>query len=127
MRAAKKTLGDAGWKPGSDGVLTKGGHALHLTVIFANVLDSTSAAAEYAMKQWQELGAKVELRGGDNNFNISNTFAAKDLTSWSISIGLTVQSDKASAASTKSEPPMRANTPLSRMTIAAPLTNRASM
>ncbi len=93
MAAAKKTLADAGWKPGSDGVLTKDGQALQLTVIFANYRDTTSAAAEYAMKQWQELGAKVELRGGDNNFIISNTFAAKDLTSWSISIGLTVQSD----------------------------------
>ena len=69
------------------------GRALQLTVIFANYRDTTSAAAEYAMKQWQELGAKVELRGSDNNFIISNTFAAKDLTSWSISIGLTVQSD----------------------------------
>lgn len=93
MAAAKKTLADAGWKPGSDGVLTKDGQSLQLTVIFANYRDTTSAAAEYAMKQWQELGAKVELRGGDNNFIISNTFAAKDLTSWSISIGLTVQSD----------------------------------
>ena len=81
MAAAKKTLADAGWKPGSDGVLTKDGQALQLTVIFANYRDTTSAAAEYAMKQWQELGAKVELRGGDNNFIISNTFAAKDLTS----------------------------------------------
>ncbi|MGC0362382.1 peptide/nickel transport system substrate-binding protein [Rhodococcus sp. 27YEA15] len=93
MAAAKKGLDDAGWKPGSDGVRAKDGKKLELTVIFANFRDTTSAAAEYAMKQWEELGAKIELRGGDNNFIISNTFAAKDLTGWSISIGLTFQSD----------------------------------
>ncbi|MBQ7803640.1 ABC transporter substrate-binding protein [Rhodococcus sp. (in: high G+C Gram-positive bacteria)] len=93
MAAAKKTLADAGWHPGPDGILAKDGQPLSLNVIFNNTRDTTSAAAEYALTQWKELGAKVELRGGDNNFIISNSFAAKDLTSWSVSIGLTVQSD----------------------------------
>lgn len=93
MAAAKKTLSDAGWRPGPDGILAKDGQPLNLSVIFNNTRDTTSAAAEYALTQWEELGAKVELRGGDNSFIMSNSFSAKDLASWSVTIGLTIQGD----------------------------------
>ena len=93
MTAAKKSLNEAGWRTGPDGTLTKDSKPLTLNVVFNSSRDTFAAAAEYALAQWQELGAKVELRGGDNNFVISNTYAATDPTAWTISIGLAIQSN----------------------------------
>lgn len=91
--AAKKTLSDAGWKAGADGILTKDGRPLALNVIFNNSRDTNSAAAEYVATQWEGLGAKVKLTGGDYSFVIANTFSTTDLSSWDVSIGLTLGSD----------------------------------
>ncbi|KAB2584861.1 ABC transporter substrate-binding protein, partial [Rhodococcus erythropolis] len=91
--AAKKTLSDAGWKAGPDGLLTKDGRPLALNVIFNNSRDTNSAAAEYVATQWEGLGAKVKLTGGDYSFVIANTFSTTDLSSWDVSIGLTLGSD----------------------------------
>lgn len=92
VEAAKKRLNDAGWRSGGGGILAKDGNPLVLDVVFNNSRDTSSAAAEYVLNRWEALGAHVELRGGDNNFVISETYGAKDPTSWDISIGLAVQS-----------------------------------
>jgi peptide/nickel transport system substrate-binding protein len=91
--AAARTLADAGWKKGSDGTLEKGGTPLSLDVFYINSVDSQSAAAEYLAQQWEELGAEVNLQGGDENYLASSTFTATDPTSWSVAVDLLLQSN----------------------------------
>ena len=62
-------------------------------MIFNNSRDTNSAAAEYVATQWEGLGARVKLTGGDYSFVIANTFSTTDLSSWDVSIGLTLGSD----------------------------------
>ncbi len=59
-------------------------------MIFNNSRDTNSAAAEYVATQWEGLGARVKLTGGDYSFVIANTFSTTDLSSWDVSIGLTL-------------------------------------
>ncbi len=53
-------------------------------MIFNNSRDTNSAAAEYVATQWEGLGAKVKLTGGDYSFVIANTFSTTDLSSWDV-------------------------------------------
>lgn len=65
--AAEDALDAAGWKAGADGMRTKGGEPLSLTVIYGTQLGPTeSAAAELIQQTWEKLGADVELKGVDS-------------------------------------------------------------
>ncbi|SDS70025.1 ABC transporter substrate-binding protein [Microlunatus soli] len=91
--AAAAALDEAGWKKGSDGVRTKDGKQLALTVVFRNNSDSSSASAELLQTAWQKLGAKITLKGGDANFVLNETISSKDPGSWDVTPGLTLQSN----------------------------------
>ncbi|MDI1460772.1 ABC transporter substrate-binding protein [Catellatospora sp. KI3] len=57
---AKAKLAAAGWTPGSDGILTKDGKKLSLTMLYDSALGTgASAAAELAASQWKAIGVEV--------------------------------------------------------------------
>lgn len=91
--AAAKTLDQAGWVKGADGVRAKNGKRLAIKMLFLNTTDSASAAAEMMQKQWKKLGVDVTLKGGDANFLLNSVFAPKDPASWDVSPSLTLQSN----------------------------------
>jgi peptide/nickel transport system substrate-binding protein len=93
MDQAATTLEDAGWAKNADGVYEKDGTPLTIGLIYNNSTDVRSAAAEYLGTQWEELGAKVELNGGDQNFLLGNTFATEDPSGWNVSVGVDLQSN----------------------------------
>jgi len=66
MAAANALLDQAGWQRGADGIRSRGGRRLSLSMTWDQDLnDPTSSAygAEYAVSQWRELGAEVRARG----------------------------------------------------------------
>ena len=92
--AAARKLAALGWKRDKDeNTLSKDGKTLSLNVVFDNSRDTSAAAAEYLASQWEKLGVKVTLRGGNYNYIISNTYGATDPTSWDVSMGLSFQSN----------------------------------
>lgn len=90
--AAARTLEAAGYTTGADGARTKDGKVLQITLVYDNSTDTRSAAAEYVAKQWESLGAKVTLDGGDENYLISRTFSTEDSSGWTATLGLNLQS-----------------------------------
>jgi peptide/nickel transport system substrate-binding protein len=67
VSAAKSALDAAGWKAGSDGVRTKGGKKLTLTLMYGTQLGPTEAsAAELIQQGLKALGADVTLKGVDS-------------------------------------------------------------
>ncbi|GAA0595620.1 ABC transporter substrate-binding protein [Kribbella sandramycini] len=67
LAQAKQLLDQAGWVAGADGVRTKAGKPLALTLSFNTALGTgISAAAELATKTWTELGVKVTSKPQDN-------------------------------------------------------------
>ncbi|MGW5157352.1 ABC transporter substrate-binding protein [Nonomuraea wenchangensis] len=67
------------------------GKPVDITLVYDNSTDTGSAAAEYVAKQWETAGVAVKLDGGDENYVISRTFAAKDPSGWTASLGLNLQ------------------------------------
>jgi len=60
---ARQLLDGAGWTAGSDGVRTKDGQRLSLTLVYdALGLTSRTAGIEYLATQWQALGVDVDVR-----------------------------------------------------------------
>jgi len=92
-KAAAKTLADAGWTKGAGGKLERDGSPLAISVVYINSIDAQSAGAEYLAGLWEELGVTVKLVGGDRNALLSNTFSAPDPSSWSVVLGLTIQTN----------------------------------
>jgi peptide/nickel transport system substrate-binding protein len=63
VEAAKTLLEEGGWRAGADGVRSKDGRALEISFIYdAKGQDARTAGAELLASQWEDLGAKVELR-----------------------------------------------------------------
>jgi len=65
MAEANRLLDRAGWVRGADGIRSRGGRRLSLSLIWDfDFNDSTASAyaAEYAVSQWRELGAEVRAR-----------------------------------------------------------------
>lgn len=92
VAAAGQSLKAAGYAKGSGGLLEKDGTGLSITLVYDNSTDTRSAAAEYVAKKWEELGIKVKLDGGDENFIIGRAFAPKDPSGWTATLGLNLQS-----------------------------------
>lgn len=68
LSAAKSALDAAGWKAGSDGVRTKDGKKLSLTVIYGTQLGPTEASAAELIQQTlkSSIGADVSIKGVDS-------------------------------------------------------------
>lgn len=61
--AAKATLAADGWTPGSDGILTKDGKKLSLSMLYDTSLgNGGDAAAELAVQQWKAIGVQVTTK-----------------------------------------------------------------
>lgn len=90
--AAAASLEAAGYAKVASGKYAKDGKALTITLLYDNSTDTRSAAAEYVAKQWEELGMDVKLVGGDENFVLGRSFAAKDPSGWTATLGLILQS-----------------------------------
>ncbi len=58
---ANKTLDQAGWKKGSDGIRKKGSQQLVVNLVSLKDSDYEAVAKELA-KQWKKIGVKVDLR-----------------------------------------------------------------
>lgn len=62
--AAKSALDSAGWKPGADGVRTKDGMKLSVTLYYTTELGTTmQATAELMQKFWSAVGVEVTGKG----------------------------------------------------------------
>lgn len=81
---AASLLDEAGWSETADGTREKDGQPLSLTLVYDNTTDGQKAAAELTQMKWQELGATVNLKGGDNSFQIANTIGTADSASWDV-------------------------------------------
>lgn len=94
VAAAQKALDGGGWIAGDDGIRSKDGTPMQVVLTYVNNIDAVAAAAEYLQKQWEEIGAKVELDGGDMNFALSKVFAPQDdLTGWDVALGLNLMTN----------------------------------
>lgn len=61
---AGKLLDAAGWKPGPDGIRTKAGKELAITLQYStDLVPGAQPAAELAAEQWKKIGVKVKLLG----------------------------------------------------------------
>ncbi len=84
LTAAKATLDAAGWTAGADGKRSKDGKPLNLRLVYDGTDDPRNAAAELAQSAWSELGANVEVTGGDSNKIIDVILSGKDNSAWDI-------------------------------------------
>ncbi|MBT2265359.1 ABC transporter substrate-binding protein [Rhodococcus erythropolis] len=84
LTAAKATLDAAGWTAGADGKRSKDGKPLNLRLVYDGTDDPRNAAAELAQSAWSELGATVEVTGGDSNKIIDVILSGKDNSAWDI-------------------------------------------
>jgi peptide/nickel transport system substrate-binding protein len=80
VKAANALLDEAGWTArGSDGTRTKDGRPLALTFLYQNNSGSSGdAAAELAVKQWQEAGVKATARSQNETTLTGTIFGAGD-------------------------------------------------
>jgi peptide/nickel transport system substrate-binding protein len=63
VTAAKAALAAAGWKPGPDGILAKGGTKLAIALYYPTSIGGGSAAgAQFAQQAWSALGVQVTLK-----------------------------------------------------------------
>ncbi|MCD2154326.1 ABC transporter substrate-binding protein [Rhodococcus erythropolis] len=84
LSAAQATLDAAGWTANVDGKRSKDGKPLNLRLVYDGVDDPRNAAAELAQSAWTQLGANVEVTGGDENRIIDIILSGKDNTAWDI-------------------------------------------
>lgn len=62
LNKAKKVLSDAGYTPGSDGVLQKGGKALAFTLLVYSGSDPAKTASEIIQAALKSIGIKMEIQ-----------------------------------------------------------------
>jgi len=61
---ARQLLAEAGWTPGSDGIVTKDGERLHLRMIYGpNTSKVRERIATVAQEEFRKIGIEVELQG----------------------------------------------------------------
>jgi peptide/nickel transport system substrate-binding protein len=76
LTKAKATLDADGWTAGTDGIRSKNGRQLALTLVYNTKAGSAgSAAADLAQQQWTQLGAKVTLSGQDDTAATNTLFS----------------------------------------------------
>lgn len=90
--AAADLLEQSGWALGADGVRSKDGNPLEISLLYENSTDGMKAAAELAEQQWSAIGAKVNLLGGDEAYTIDLGIGRDDPETWSVN-WIPVQSD----------------------------------
>jgi peptide/nickel transport system substrate-binding protein len=62
---AKKLLAEAGWTPGSNGLLQKDGKTLDLTVYESIPQPQNKAVLQLVAQQWAKIGVKLNVLAGD--------------------------------------------------------------
>ena len=84
LAAARSALTAAGWTPGADGIRTRGGQRLALTVLYQTGIGPTAAAAaELAQQSWKKLGVDVRLKAVDSTGLSEVLFSTGD---WDVSM-----------------------------------------
>jgi peptide/nickel transport system substrate-binding protein len=73
---AKKTLDDAGWVPGSDGIRSKDGHQLAVTVPYPSSNPGAAPASDLLAQMWGDLGVKVSQQPLDEAAFSATMFAS---------------------------------------------------
>ena len=64
--------------------VSKDGKPLNIRLVYDGTDDPRNAAAELAQSAWSELGANVEVTGGDSNKIIDVILSGKDNSAWDI-------------------------------------------
>lgn len=64
---ARALLTQAGWTPGADGVLAKGGKPLTVVLAYSSDVATASNAAQVVAAEWTQIGVKVTLTGKPSN------------------------------------------------------------
>ena len=75
--AAQQMLDDAGWTKGADGVRTKGGKKLTVSVVYSNQDTTNAPAVEYITQQWQAIGVDAQANGMTQNQMDAIVFGGK--------------------------------------------------
>lgn len=79
VKKAKKTLEDAGWKAGSDGVREKDGQRLEFKFVYTtDEFPEWKSLAEYLQAQYQKVGVKLDLQPVDKNGYLDATQTNRD-------------------------------------------------
>jgi peptide/nickel transport system substrate-binding protein len=63
---AKELLDDAGWKPGADGIRSKDGKQLSLTIYESLPQPQNKAVLQLVAQQWEKVGVKLNILAGDS-------------------------------------------------------------
>lgn len=63
--AAGRILGQAGWRPGADGVRRQGGHRLAVTILVPSTSSTRRHIAEIIQEQWRKIGVDASVAAVD--------------------------------------------------------------
>lgn len=63
---AKELLDEAGWKPGPDGIRTRDGEQLSLTIYESLPQPQNKAVLQLIAQQWEKVGVKLNVLAGDS-------------------------------------------------------------
>ncbi|MDV6286801.1 ABC transporter substrate-binding protein [Rhodococcus jostii] len=63
QKRARQLLDDAGWRPGADGIRSKGDQRLALAVTYPSIDQVNGPLLELLQQQWSQVGVQLTLRG----------------------------------------------------------------
>jgi peptide/nickel transport system substrate-binding protein len=78
LDAARQTLLDAGWEPGSDGVMTRDGERLAFTVTYIFTESQTEQALVIIQDRYERIGVRVQLEGVEGGELLGRRWPAGD-------------------------------------------------
>lgn len=87
---AKQLLDEAGWKVGADGIRTKDGAQLSLTIYESLPQPQNKAVLQLVAQQWQKVGVKLNVLAGDSG---SKTVDSLDPQKTPVSVAMVGRAD----------------------------------
>jgi peptide/nickel transport system substrate-binding protein len=104
LDGAKALLDEAGWKAGADGVRTKDGKRLSMTLGYQSGETPLSAGMELVGTWWKQLGVDVHLKGRDASAFTQVLFAGNDWDAAVLTVGLPYPNEFVSFATGPASP-----------------------
>jgi peptide/nickel transport system substrate-binding protein len=102
--AAADLLDQAGWTMGSDGVRSKGGEELTVTLAYPTGEPATEAAMELVRGWWEDIGVSVEPKGQGQSAFLETLFGGSDWDASFLNVQLAYPSEFVAFASGPTPP-----------------------
>jgi peptide/nickel transport system substrate-binding protein len=102
--AAGELLDQAGWTMGSDGVRSKDGEDLTITLAYPTGEPATEAAMELVRSWWEDIGVSVEPKGQGQSAFLETLFGGTDWDASFLNVQLAYPSDFVAFASGPTPP-----------------------